>query len=398
MYMLTQGEPMARPTPTTSVRQAFAHVYIVDLAGELTSSVDAALLKAYQQASSDARVVILNFSHLAYKNSSGIKLLVKLLTRGNAAGQRLFAVGLNAEYRNIFRVTQLDRGITVYSSEADALQAARDLLDTPGSPLPAASPDVAPAQPTVTKQPTDSWAKPVERLNIAEIPDGALNLNVQGRPLFGPLQGFGQLWQKTYRIGLGNSTRMAPHEVIATWKQNVPKLKPSQKRFYPSSTGITPNALVLIDAETPGGPISTGVMVLYAGAESFTVMTPAGHPEAGWATFSSYIEDGCTYAQVQVLARAGDPLYELAFRLAGSKLQDQVWTHVLTALAAQLGTSGEVQMYNTLLDPNLQWGRAGNIWYNAQLRTLLYSPIILLRRIGGWFRPESRGKSSHEDC
>jgi hypothetical protein len=71
---------------------------------------------------------------------------------------------------------------------------------------------------------------------------------------------------------------------------------------------------------------------------------------------------------------------------------------VLTALAAQLGTSGEVQMYNTLLDPNLQWGRAGNIWYNAQLRTLLYSPIILLRWIGGRFKPESRAKSQREDC
>ena len=63
------------------------------------------------------------------------------------------------------------------------------------------------------------------------------------------------------------------------------------------------------------------------GAESFTLMTPAGHPEAGWVTFSSYVEDGRTFAQVQVLARASDPLYEVAFRLAGDKLQDQVWTH-----------------------------------------------------------------------
>ena len=149
------------------------------------------------------------------------------------------------------------------------------------------------------------------------------------------------MWQKTYRICLRNS-KLTPHEVIAIWKQNVPNLKPPQKRFFPSSTGITPNALVLIDAQTPGGPISTGVMVLYAGAESFTLMTPAGHPEAGWVTFSSYIEDGCTFAQVQVLARASDPLYEVAFRLAGDKLQDQIWTHVLTALATLAGTSGEV--------------------------------------------------------
>jgi anti-anti-sigma factor len=361
---------MAQPTATTSVRKAFTHVYIIDLAGELTSSVEAALLNAYQQASSaGARVVILNFSQLAYKNSSGIKLLVKLLTRSNAVRQRLFAAELNVEYRNIFQVTQLDQGITVYVSEADALQAAHDLLDTPGAPLAAPTSRVAPAQPTVRKRSTDSWAKPVERLNIAETPAGALALNVQGRPLFGPLQGFGQLWEKTYCIGLRNST-LTPQEVIATWKQNVPKLKPPQKQFYPSITGIMPNELVLIDAKTPGGPISTGVMVLYAGAESFTLMTPAGHPEAGWVTFSSYVEDGCTFAQVQVMARAGDPLYELAFRLAGCKLQDQIWTHVLTALAAQLNTSGEVQMRKTLLDPKLQWGRAWNIWYNALLRTL----------------------------
>jgi hypothetical protein len=89
---------------------------------------------------------------------------------------------------------------------------------------------------------------------------------------------------------------------------------------------------VLIDAQTAAGPISTGVMVLYAGAESFTLMTPAGHPEAGWVTFSSYVEDGCTFAQVQVLARASDPFYELAFRLVGSKLQDQVWTQCSRSL------------------------------------------------------------------
>jgi anti-anti-sigma factor len=373
---------MSQPTATTGVRQAFTHVYVIDLAGELTSLVEAPLLNAYQQASSDgARVLILNFRQLAYKNSSGIKLLVTLLTRSKAAGQHLFAADLNVEYRNIFQVTQLDQGITVYPSEADALKAAHDMLETSGAPLPTPAPGVEPARPTVTKRPTDNWAKPVERLDIAEKPAGSLALNVQGRPLFGPLQGFGQLWQKTYRIGLRNSTT-TPHEVIATWKQNVPKLKPPQKRFYPSSAGIMPNELVLIDAQTPGGPISTGVMVLYAGAESFTLMTPAGHPEAGWVTFSSYVEDGCTFAQVEVMARAGDPLYELAFRLAGCKLQDQIWTHVLTALAAELSTSGEVHMQKKLLDAKVQWGRARNIWYNALLRTLLYSPIALLRRIG----------------
>ena len=380
---------MARPPAVISVRQAFTQVYIIDIAGELTSSTDVGLLNAYQQASKDgARVVILNFSHLAYKNSSGVKLLVALLTRAKAAGQRLFAAEMNIDYRNIFQVTQLDQGIAVYATEADALQAAHELLDAPGAAPPVPTHGVEIAQHPASTRSTESWAKPVDRLSIVEIPAGALNLNVHGRRLFGPLQGFGQMWQKTYRIAL-RKRELTPQQVIATWKENVPRLKPPEKRFYPNSLGIAPNELVLIDAQTPGGPISTGVMVLYAGAESFSLMTPAGHPEAGWVTFSSYVEDGFTFAQVQVLARASDPLYELAFRLAGSKLQDRIWTHVLTELAALLGTSGDVQMHKTLLDPKLQWKRAANIWYNAQLRTLLYSPIGLIRRICASIGPKS---------
>jgi anti-anti-sigma factor len=381
---------MAKATTTIRARQASADAYIIDLAGELASSAEAALLNAYQQASSNgARLVILNFKQLAYKNSSGLTLLVALLARCNSAAQRLSAVELSVEYQNIFQVTQLDQGITVYASEAEALQAAHDLLKPQGMQPPASACRVVPAQSAIAKRSTDNWAKPVKQLDVAEIPTGASALNVQGRRLFGPLQGFGQLWQKTYCIGLQN-TKLTPRQVIETWKRNVPRLKPQQKRFFPSSTGISPNELVLIEAQTPGGPILTGVMVLYAGDTSFALMTPAGHPEAGWVTFSSFVEEARTFAQVQVIARASDPLYELAFRVAGSKLQDQIWTHVLTALATKLGTSGEVQMHRTLLDPKLQWGRASNIWYNALLRTLLYSPIALVRRIIARFRPKSR--------
>ena len=266
---------MAKLSATISARQAFANAYVIDLAGELTSSAEPALLNAYQLASSDgARLLILNFKQLAYKNSSGITLLVGLLARCNSEAQRLCAVELSVEYQKIFRLTQLDQGITVYASEAEALQAAHDLLNARGMPPPAQASRVVPGQPAVTKRSTDSWAVPVEQLDLAEIPAGASALNVQGRRLFGPLQGFGQLWQKTYRIGLQNTT-LTPRQVIETWKQNVPRLKPQQKRFFPSSTGISPNELVLIEAQTPGGPISTGVMVLYAGDTSFALMTPA---------------------------------------------------------------------------------------------------------------------------
>src|SRR3954454_6937698 len=75
-------------------------------------------------------------------------------------------------------------------------------------------------------------------------------------------------------------------------------------------------------------PVYTGVMVLYSDDLSFTVMTAEGLPEAGWNTFSAYEEDGATVVQIQSLARASDPIYEVRFLLFGSTAQEKIWTHV----------------------------------------------------------------------
>ncbi len=57
------------------------------------------------------------------------------------------------------------------------------------------------------REPRDAayWAKRVERLEVTAVPDGASNVNVRGRREVGALQGFGQLWQKTYRVRLSAS-------------------------------------------------------------------------------------------------------------------------------------------------------------------------------------------------
>ena len=41
-----------------------------------------------------------------------------------------------------------------------------------------------------------SWAKPVTTLTTPDMPAGAVNLNVAGRHLSGPLMGFGQMCQR----------------------------------------------------------------------------------------------------------------------------------------------------------------------------------------------------------
>jgi len=152
---------------------------------------------------------------------------------------------------------------------------------------------------------------------------------------------------------------------------------------------ITPGEVLLIEGKVPPLPglpsvlpVATGVMVLYADDEMFTVMCPEGHPLSGWNTFSAFEEDGTVVAQVQEQSRASDPLYEFFNRYLGaSAQQDKIWTHVLSSLAAHLGVDGDVEMQKVLIDPKVQWSAAKNIWHNAAIRTVLYMPVILKRSL-----------------
>lgn len=229
------------------------------------------------------------------------------------------------------------------------------------------------------------WADPVSKLKVSDVPTGAVSMNVEGRQVVGPLQGFGQLWQKTYQVRLPDD-KTTPAEAVSLLKQQLPSLMPDNSRFYPSVSGVKPGEVVLINATLPGipGQIATGVMVMYSDDESFTLMCPEGHPEAGWNTFSAFEEDGATVIQIQSLARANDPIFEFGFRfMGGSKQQERIWNHVLTRAAENFGVAGQVSTRKNLVDRRLQWAQARNVWYNAAVRSTLYLPVRLVRRLFG---------------
>lgn len=237
-------------------------------------------------------------------------------------------------------------------------------------------------------QPEDHWARPVGQLSQPDAPKGALNINVGGRQLTGPLQGFGQMWQKTYRIRL-TGAQVSPEETIRVWKENFPRFWPPNATFYAPFHGLEPGEVALINASGPGKTslMSTGVMVIYADDESFTFMTPEGHPFAGWVTFSAFEEEGVTVAQAQVLIRANDPLYELGFRLGYMhRAEDQVWHHTLQALATHLGVKSVVSQKVTCVDSRVQWSQAKNVFKNAGLRTALYTLTAPFRWVQRPFR------------
>jgi hypothetical protein len=227
------------------------------------------------------------------------------------------------------------------------------------------------------------WAGPVSRLEVERVPEGVTAINIQGRQAIGALQGFGQLWKKTYKVRL-SGVQLTAGQVMQAWKENFPRFQPAGNRFYPPAEGVEPGKIMFIDSPLPivpplynrpgVVPMTSGVMVLYADDESFSVMTPEGFPVAGWNNFSVYEEDEILVAQVQSFERASDPIYEFGFRLmGGAARQEFIWVHVLTELAAHFGVKGQVTMARECLDPKLQWSYTRNVWNNAGVRTTLYT-------------------------
>lgn len=229
---------------------------------------------------------------------------------------------------------------------------------------------------------TTYWARPTGALDASTMPADATTSTIHGRKVAGALQGFGQLWQKRYRIVLTDAD-VSPADVIAAWKEHFPLFWPTGPRFYAPLAGIAPGEVAAIDlfADTPVR-LSTGVLVIYADDESFTYMTPEGHLFAGWITFSAFRDEAeRTVAQAEVLIRASDPLFELGFRLGGSRQEDLFWEQTLRNVGAYFGVRADVITESTCLDPKIQWSRAGNIRHNAALRSMQHRAATQARRL-----------------
>ncbi len=215
----------------------------------------------------------------------------------------------------------------------------------------------------------ENWAKPIDEFKVGEVAEGAVTGNVEGRKPTGPLQGFGQLWQKTYEVSIPGPT---PEKVIATWKEHFGDFWYPSNKFYAPAGGIAPGEIAIIGGGVGPAKISTGVRVIYADERSWSYMTPEGHPWAAIITFSAYEDDdGETVTRIHLLVRANDPLYEASFRIYTSRLEDKIWKHTLTELSGHFGSSEPVSMTASLIDKRRQWSQFGNLWKNSAVRTLL---------------------------
>ncbi|UCD08328.1 MAG: anti-sigma factor antagonist [Dehalococcoidales bacterium] len=316
--------------------------------------------------------LILDFQMMDHMNSDAVIALVKLLTRARREKINMYEYGLSSEYKEILDLTGLKYNLVSLSVNSDY----RDIIsDSDFRKLPITGGKEG-------NQDTSGWAKNVTRLKVTEKPEGAMNKNVNNRRVNGPLQGFGPLWEKRYLLDV-KPPSAKPSEIITILKQHFPEFQPSINQFYPTTKGIAPGEIVLIDSRTPGGIVSTGVMVLYADDISFALITPQGHPESGWVTFSAMKNKQSVEVKIRGVASASDPFFEMAFRIAGSKLQERIWTHVLSSLANYLEVEDNVCKEKYIIDSRLNWVNTKNLWYNAQIRSLPYNIIPLTHKKQG---------------
>lgn len=241
--------------------------------------------------------------------------------------------------------------------------------------------DATGTTPATRRSDDGNWAKPVARLD----PKEADASNVRGRRLNAAAGGFGWLHQKTFRVRLTGAS-VTPGEVIRTWKEHFGDFWAKGRRMFLPVTGIAPGEIGIISdrATVPVAPaLHTGVLVIYADDESFSFMSPEGHPFAGTLTFSAYAdEDGTTVVQVQELTRASDPFWELMMHtpLLGDRMQNEIWRSTLHNLAKHFGVDAPVESKIIVVDRRWQWRYAKNIWHNAGIRSSVSAPLRLFRR------------------
>lgn len=197
------------------------------------------------------------------------------------------------------------------------------------------------------------WAHQIERISGSD-------QHLEGRRLTGPQQGFGQLWQKSFRVSIPGHE---PAVVVAAWKERYGSFWPRITRFNAPVAGIKPGEVASISSMQV---LSTGVVVIYADDTSFTFMTPEGHPFAGWITFSAVPADGGSTAQIQLLIRASDPIWEAGFALGMGKGEDWMWRTTLKALASYLGSDATPDQHADLVDRRRLWTNASN-WRRSAL-------------------------------
>lgn len=152
--------------------------------------------------------------------------------------------------------------------------------------------------------------------------------------LFPASAGVGPLLQRDYWAVLAECP-LKPSDVIRHIREHFCEFPPSALVRFQTAGRIAIGAHLDIDI-LPGQ--HCGVRVIHDDAQSFTLGTLEGHPEAGRITFGAYRNPaGEVIFHIRSRARSSTGTKRLGFLAIGDAMQTNTWTDFITNVAAAVG-------------------------------------------------------------
>jgi hypothetical protein len=144
--------------------------------------------------------------------------------------------------------------------------------------------------------------------------------------------GTGPLLQRDYWAVF--ATALSPAELMAHMKENFCGLPPAALVSFAAPDGVGLGAALDI-VITPGQ--RCGVRIVHEDAQSLTLATLEGHPEAGRITFGAYSNPaGDVVFHIRSRARSGSMLKRLGFLAIGEAMQTNTWADFIRNTAASV--------------------------------------------------------------
>jgi anti-sigma B factor antagonist len=100
------------------------NVPVIELVGEFSDAIESELREKYQSASEHgAPDIVLRFDQSTDIRSSGLSMLIGLVSEARAKNQRFHAIGLSKHFAQVFELTGLTGFIQLFASEDEAFEA-----------------------------------------------------------------------------------------------------------------------------------------------------------------------------------------------------------------------------------------------------------------------------------
>ncbi len=158
------------------------------------------------------------------------------------------------------------------------------------------------------------------------------------RELLPSSKGSGPLLQRDYWAVIRDS-RLRPAEVMELVARRFPEFSPEELAAFRRLDGEGP---LEVGDEMEVRIRMTGtsrVRVVHRDANSLTLATLMGHPEAGRITFGAYPnEQGDVIFHIRSRARSGSSAYYIGFITLGDAMQTETWAEFVNRVALTAGS------------------------------------------------------------